>query len=213
MNPEQSPRPFEELNDTDKAGSYFKLHESEKNPNFVVKVSDIYDFAKKEEAEAIGMEIQNYVNKSKGTDLESYIPRSQVVIGKESGREHNAYVISEKIDGVPAYDLENIQQERENFLNILSAFTDVYLKTFDGERGLTPEFDNIQNYVKGVNRETPDGEKLYYVDFFPIYKDTPKRFVERLKNFVSLYHLHTNISVDDLQSLIEKVNKLKTKAA
>ncbi|HTL39667.1 MAG TPA: hypothetical protein VL306_02550 [Methylomirabilota bacterium] len=211
--PETNHIPFESLESTDHAGDFFRLNEVEKNPNLVVKNLDIYEFPTKEEISVITKSIQDFIGLTQESSLKEFMPRSQVVIGENMYNHPNAYVIAEKINGAELgfdetereYKLST--EDKQRLYGLLNAFIEIYIKTFNGTRGKTLEFQGAQNYLKGINLARPEGEKIYFIDQWPIYDATIQEFKAVSKVFGSRFGLDYKkilSMLDDLELSLER---------
>ena len=209
--------PFKELSDAKHGGYFFDLREVKENPNLIVKELKLEKFEEyfgggTQPRDAAGY-IQNYYQQIKQHGLNEFVPRSQVVIGKNVGDKETVFVISDKINGEPLERemFSNISfneltdKAKSNFKKIVTGLIDIYIDTFNGETGEVPEFSSLENYIVGEDKtDTNNYSKIYFVDLFPVERLGPKSVVDMLNSL-------ENVTYSDFYTERIKLGKLSKK--
>lgn len=100
------------------------------------------------------------------------------------------------------------EKQQQDFKELLSFLIDIYIKTFDGERGMIIEIESGKNYIFGHKTdETEVEDRIYMIDFVPVFKPS----LDILKNWLKHVFGEIYFSEQDIQELLAKLDVLKQK--
>lgn len=222
--------PFRELEDREKGGYFFDFRTSKENPNIIVKELKLEKlkeygilnpkgvepaFGKDANVESQVKRLNDYYRRMIAhPELSRFVPKTQLVIGNNEKGKKTIFAISERIVGEKYNEVLSLptEEEKENLIIILNGIIDLFIETYDGERGQVAEFAPPNNMMRGKNYYIDlqnNKDKVYLVDLFPVFSYTIQELREQISQFIRRNRLSPEVLRESNAKL--KILELKKK--
>ena len=178
--------PFNKLDKVGE-GKYFEVHLPIDDPGLVVKRAR----TRWADPENEGVHPLADLERIK-TDIEilkdnfgDFIPDSQLVVGKNQQGEKTVYIIQDRIIGQDLGSLKFDESVNEQLKSFLEKCLDIYIKNlvYYGDntqpKSLTLDLKG-ENFIFGTDKKKNNGNRLYFIDTYPVEGSTPSEFIRGL---------------------------------